>query len=342
MTNGALANAKYQNLKRKKWHKRQLNVLGRNIDFTNKKSLEKIISNDKKGESKARIYLLLGATLGNFEQKTQDRIIKNISKVMNYQDRLIISVNGINDQRWGPKKYWEFIEKWKDKHCPHSSDGYFPDFINQYKASEEFIYKPLEILGIPKENLGEYRVDISNFRLNYLIDCMAGKPHYTQALPRYSIVASFPVIKNTKVSYNNQKLTLKVGDLIDVAVSERFSALSLLCLCMPNKLIASKHDSILGDYTKIIGVFRKVQGDCYRWLWGVKTKVKRRKFNYNEEVRYNLKKEGDDKDLPSMITKMYPFDKPIDHTKRNNTGKNTFSRLVKQKILLDVYVRKKL
>jgi len=205
----AVSNAEHRNFKRISEGKKRINVEGFQLDFT--KDMRAPI--ETKYWSRYKLFLFLGSTLGNFNSAEQKLILSNICGAMNSSDNLIISVKGMHYKDGKPDK--ARIEQ-------------------EYIASENFIYKPLEILGIERRCLGDYKAEFGSDNIN-------------------EIVGSFTVIKDMAVSVGEEKYNLYKGDIIKLAHSKRFTKDELNGLAgstLKPLEVLEKNGCIVGIYHK--------------------------------------------------------------------------------------------
>ena len=227
MVEEAVSNAEHMNLKRRDEGKKRINVEGLQLDLNREICVPLRIN-----WSVNRVFLLLGSTLGNFDFMKQREILNNICGAMFPGNDIVISVKGMHYKDGKPDE-----EKMKQ----------------EYIFGENFIYKPLEILGIERECLGEYKVD---YQPNFgVLD-----------LNRNEIVNSFPVIKHTTISGYNEKHKFHRGDIIKVAHSQRFTKDGLNDLVRDfNRFVRERPHTggilrpleVLEENGNIVGLYRK-------------------------------------------------------------------------------------
>jgi uncharacterized SAM-dependent methyltransferase len=196
MIEEAVANAENENFKRIKTGKKPINASGFKIDFFN--SIYEPL--EKRSQSRSRLFLFLGTTLGNFDTVQQEIILKNINDAMTfsnfYQQKPVNSTNN-------------FIVGVKGMHY---KDGN-PDkekMEEEYRLTEDFSYKPLQILGFEKQDFEKYNTDLYVEK-----DVISGG-----FVPK--IVCYFPLAKPTSITFENDTITFNKGDVIKVINSQRF------------------------------------------------------------------------------------------------------------------------
>jgi uncharacterized SAM-dependent methyltransferase len=208
MVDEALAYAGNKNLLRIKEGKKQINTMGfqldflRNINNRNNNPLNDLIKDDI-----VKIFLFFGSTLGNFHNEDQKRIFQNISNALFPMDfislsKFIVGAKGMLYKDGKPDK--ERMEQ-------------------EYKLTENFAFKPFEILGIGRECLGDYEA-FFNFN-KYSRDNVVLEDNVPE------IRCFFPVIKKTEIECDGQKIELPVGAKISTIRSQRFTKESLENLC---------------------------------------------------------------------------------------------------------------
>jgi hypothetical protein len=196
MVNEAAASIGFENDGLIKNGRNPVNTLCQKIDFT-KNELSKLSIN----HDNPSIYLFLGSTLGNFNNKTQIKILSNISKAMNEKDILVVGV-----------KHPKFCLK--DGIRSIDYDG----MCGEYNETEEFAYKPLEILGISKENLGDYKIQLKT-PARYVLDMKVGH-FYT---PR-KITCTYLIKQDFVIDHSEDKIQFYKGDKIGIFFSERIES----------------------------------------------------------------------------------------------------------------------
>jgi hypothetical protein len=236
MVEEAVANIGHRNLQRIHEGKKPLHSTGIKLDFLDKDKFMSMDSNIIKGSRK--LYLFLGSTLGNFDSFDQKKILENLccSMYNHFNSHLIIGVKGMHYKNGKPDR--TKMEK-------------------EYLLTENFAYKTLEILGIKRDCLGDYK---AHFNAEERLDNSAGVPRIT---------CSFPVIKEIEVTGEGETCKLDKGDIIRVIQSQRFTVDKLNELAYLNggyENCALNPFKILEKEGYIVGLYHRETIERMEWL----------------------------------------------------------------------------
>jgi len=214
MVDEAVANAESRNFKSINEEKKPINTIGLQLDF-----LKDIDTHFNKmwDLRDNHLFLFLGTTLGNFCKADQEKIFQNVCRSMHYMDNFVVGVKGMHYSNGKPDK-----EKMKQ----------------EYRLTEDFAYKPFEILGIERMCLGDYKVDF--------------RKHMVPEIKCY-----FPVIQDTEIQLNHEKIKFYKGDKIYVINSQRFTNEALNDLACSTKKGKDEAKKPYEGYLKTVDIAEK-------------------------------------------------------------------------------------
>ncbi|MFC1696995.1 L-histidine N(alpha)-methyltransferase [Nanoarchaeota archaeon] len=166
------------------------NIIGKTCDFNHLEQIKSIPLNPKR----QKLFLFLGSTIGNLNYHKTIQTLDNIYQSMDIGDKLIVGYRSMIDQNEYEIDKNKMLE------------------VYQTKEAEDFVYRPLEILGISREVVGDYSVIFHDGLIRTL--------NYYHS-PR-DITLSFTFKESCIVKVDDEHLCFAKGDHIQVVSSKRF------------------------------------------------------------------------------------------------------------------------